>query len=44
MGEKIKKGEIIKMNKVSHFHIPVDDMDRAKKFYSNIFGWKVRVR
>ncbi len=29
------------MNKVSHFHIPVDDMDRAKKFYSNIFGWKV---
>ncbi len=29
------------MNKVSHFHIPVDDMDRAKKFYTKIFGWKV---
>ena len=29
------------MNKVSHFHIPVDNMDRAKKFYHNIFGWKI---
>ncbi len=29
------------MNKVSHFHIPVNDMDRAKKFYTSIFGWKV---
>ncbi|HEY9205621.1 MAG TPA: VOC family protein, partial [Candidatus Methanoperedens sp.] len=35
---QIKGG--IKMNKVSHFHIPVDNMDRAKKFYSSIFGWK----
>ncbi len=29
------------MNKVSHFHIPVNDMDRARKFYSDIFGWKI---
>ncbi|HEY9246305.1 MAG TPA: VOC family protein [Candidatus Methanoperedens sp.] len=30
------------MNRVSHFHIPVDDMERAKKFYSTIFGWNVK--
>ena len=29
------------MNKVSHFHIPVNDMDRTRKFYNNIFGWKI---
>ncbi len=29
------------MNKVSHFHIPVNDMDRAKTFYNSIFGWKI---
>lgn len=29
------------MNKVSHFHLPVNDMDRARKFYSDIFGWKI---
>jgi uncharacterized protein len=23
----------------SHFEIPVDDPDRAEKFYSNVFGW-----
>ena len=28
------------MNKVVHFEIPVDDMNRAKKFYS-IFGWQL---
>jgi hypothetical protein len=28
------------MKKVVHFEIPVDDMDRAKKFYS-IFGWQL---
>lgn len=28
------------MNKVVHFEIPVDDMPRAKNFYS-IFGWKL---
>ncbi len=29
------------MNKVSHFHIPADDMERVKTFYSSIFGWKI---
>ena len=28
------------MDKIVHFEIPVDDMDRAKKFYS-IFGWQM---
>jgi predicted enzyme related to lactoylglutathione lyase len=23
----------------SHFEIPVDDPDRAEKFYSTVFGW-----
>jgi predicted enzyme related to lactoylglutathione lyase len=23
----------------SHFEIPVDDPDRAEKFYSSVFGW-----
>lgn len=27
------------MDKVVHFEIPVDDMNRAKKFYQEIFGW-----
>ncbi len=30
------------MDKVVHFHIPVDDMARAKKFYKNIFGWEIK--
>lgn len=29
------------MNKVVHFEIPADDLDRAKKFYQNIFGWRI---
>lgn len=24
-----------------HFEIPVDDMDRAKKFYQELFGWGI---
>ncbi len=31
----------IQMGKVIHFEIPVDDLERAKKFYSEIFGWKL---
>jgi uncharacterized protein len=27
------------MNKVVHFEIPTDDHDRAKQFYSSVFGW-----
>jgi uncharacterized protein len=29
------------MNEVVHFEIPADDMTRAKKFYSSVFGWKL---
>lgn len=27
------------MNRVVHFEIPADDVERAKKFYSQNFGW-----
>lgn len=30
------------MDKVVHFHIPVEDMERAKEFYTNIFGWLIQ--
>jgi len=26
-------------NKLKHFAIYIDDMDRAETFYSNLFGW-----
>lgn len=29
------------MDKVVHFEIPADDMARAKKFYTDVFGWQV---
>jgi predicted enzyme related to lactoylglutathione lyase len=29
------------MDKVVHFEIPADDVERAKKFYSGNFGWKL---
>ena len=29
------------MNRVVHFEIPADDVERAKKFYSENFGWKL---
>ena len=29
------------MDKVQHFEIPADDLARAKKFYSKVFGWKI---
>ncbi len=29
------------MPRVIHFEISVDDPDRAAKFYSNIFGWRI---
>jgi predicted enzyme related to lactoylglutathione lyase len=28
------------MNRPTHFEIPVDDPDRAEKFYTDVFGWK----
>lgn len=30
------------MNKVVHFEIPIDNLDRAKKFYEENFGWKLQ--
>ena len=29
------------MDKVTHFHLPVNDLDRAKKFYQEIFDWEI---
>ena len=29
------------MAKVIHFEIPVDDGDRAKAFYQEVFGWEI---
>jgi len=29
------------MDKVVHFEIPTDDLDRAKKFYKGLFGWQL---
>ena len=29
------------MNKVQHFEIPTDDIERAKKFYEKTFGWNI---
>jgi predicted enzyme related to lactoylglutathione lyase len=26
---------------VGHFSLPADDSDRARKFYSGVFGWKM---
>ena len=30
------------MDKVVHFHIPVEDMERSKEFYTKIFDWKFK--
>jgi uncharacterized protein len=29
------------MSRVVHFEIPVDDPERAGKFYANAFGWQI---
>ena len=29
------------MNKVVHFEVPADNMDRAKKFHQDVFGWDI---
>ena len=29
------------MDRVVHFEIPAEDLERAKKFYSENFGWKL---
>ena len=29
------------MPSIVHFEIPADDLNRAKEFYTNLFGWKI---
>ena len=29
------------MPTIVHFEIPADDLERARKFYSELFGWKI---
>lgn len=29
------------MRPVVHFEIPADDIERAKKFYNELFGWEI---
>lgn len=29
------------MAKFVHFDLPADDLERAKKFYTELFGWKI---
>ncbi len=29
------------MSRVVHFEIPADDPERAAKFYTKVFGWKI---
>jgi predicted enzyme related to lactoylglutathione lyase len=31
----------LNMPTIVHFEIPADDVGRAKKFYSDLFGWKM---
>lgn len=33
--------EKAKMNPVVHFEIPADDVERAKEFYTKLFGWGI---
>ena len=30
------------MDKVVHFEVPADDLERAKKFYASTFGWQLQ--
>lgn len=30
------------MDKVVHFEVPTDDINRAKKFYSEVFDWEIK--
>ena len=30
------------MDKVVHFEIPADNVERAQKFYKSLFGWEVQ--
>ena len=30
-----------KLSTIVHFEIPSDDIERARKFYNDLFGWKI---
>src|SRR3989344_1368936 len=30
------------MDKIVHFEIPADNLERANKFYTSIFGWEIK--
>ncbi|MBU0635584.1 VOC family protein, partial [Candidatus Micrarchaeota archaeon] len=29
------------MPTITHFMVPAEDIERAKKFYAEIFGWRI---
>jgi predicted enzyme related to lactoylglutathione lyase len=31
------------MDKVEHFEIPADELEKAQKFYRSVFGWIMEV-
>jgi predicted enzyme related to lactoylglutathione lyase len=31
----------VNMGNIAYFEIPADDIERAKKFYMKVFGWKI---
>lgn len=35
-------GDDVVTGRVVHFELPVDDLDRARRFYEAVFGWRVR--
>jgi hypothetical protein len=37
----MSKWDQMDMGKVVHFEIPADNLARAKKFYSTVFGWSL---
>lgn len=38
---RFNKKRWLEMDKVVHFEIPADDLQRAKKFYEKCFDWKI---
>jgi uncharacterized protein len=36
------KGKETAMGRVVHFEIPANDLDRAERFYTTVFGWKAQ--
>lgn len=47
MGDMLQKEKVVHhetryiMNRVIHFEIQADDVERAKKFYKNVLDWKI---